>query len=90
LDPFGRTVERKRARALADASETTLPRAFAAMTPGNAALVVQRADLHARVRGFGHVKVRNLAGVKRAERELALQLGIDAATRDAWRTRGGI
>ena len=34
----------------------------------------------ARVRGFGHVKVRNLAGVKRAERELALQLGIEAAT----------
>ena len=33
-----------------------------------------------RVRGFGHVKVRNLAGVKRTERELALQLGIDTAT----------
>lgn len=26
------------------------------------------------------MKVRNLAGVKRTERELALQLGIDAAT----------
>jgi indolepyruvate ferredoxin oxidoreductase len=46
----------------------------------NAAQVAQLAELHARVRGFGHVKVRNLAGVKRAERELALQLGIDAAT----------
>ena len=51
-----------------------------ATSPGTAAQVTQLADLHARVRGFGHVKVRNLAGVKRAERELALQLGIDAAT----------
>ncbi|VWC44944.1 2-oxoacid ferredoxin oxidoreductase [Burkholderia lata] len=80
LDPFGRTVERRMERALADDYETTLARALAATTAGNAAQVVQLADLHARVRGFGHVKVRNLAGVKRAERELALQLGIEAAT----------
>ena len=80
LDPFGRTVERRMERALADDYETTLARALAATTAGNAAQVTQLADLHARVRGFGHVKVRNLAGVKRAERELALQLGIEAAT----------
>jgi indolepyruvate ferredoxin oxidoreductase len=80
LDPFGRTAERRMERALADDYETTLTRALAAMTAANAAQVAQLAELHARVRGFGHVKVRNLAGVKRAERELALQLGIDAAT----------
>lgn len=80
LDPFGRTVERRMERALADDYETTLARALAATTASNAAQVTQLADLHARVRGFGHVKVRNLAGVKRAERELALQLGIEAAT----------
>ncbi|WP_224020099.1 DUF6537 domain-containing protein, partial [Burkholderia vietnamiensis] len=79
-DPFGRTAERRMERALADDYETTLTRALAAMTAANAAQVAQLAELHARVRGFGHVKVRNLAGVKRAERELALQLGIDAAT----------
>ncbi|MBN3821943.1 hypothetical protein G3N57_37960, partial [Paraburkholderia sp. Se-20369] len=43
------------------------------------------ADVHARVRGFGHVKLRNLASVKRAERAFALQLGIDAATSAAVR-----
>lgn len=80
LDPFGRTAERRMERALADDYETTLTRALAATTAANAAQVAQLAELHARVRGFGHVKVRNLAGVKRAERELALQLGIDAAT----------
>ncbi|GBH25845.1 indolepyruvate ferredoxin oxidoreductase family protein [Burkholderia vietnamiensis] len=80
LDPFGRPAGRRMGRALADDYETTLTRALAAMTAANAAQVAQLAELHARVRGFGHVKVRNLAGVKRAERELALQPGIDAAT----------
>lgn len=83
LDPFGGTVERRMERALADDYEATLTRAFAAMNADNAPRVVLLADLHARVRGFGHVKLRNLAGVKRAERELALQLGIDAATSQA-------
>jgi indolepyruvate ferredoxin oxidoreductase len=32
------------------------------------------------VRGYGHVKLANLAGVKRSERELAARLQIEAAT----------
>ena len=36
--------------------------------------------LHARVRGYGHVKLANLADVKRSERELAARLQIEAAT----------
>ncbi len=32
------------------------------------------------MRGYGHVKLANLAGVKRSERELAARLQIEAAT----------
>ncbi len=80
LDPFGRTVERRMERALADDYETTLRAALAILTPDNAAQVAQLAELHAKVRGYGHVKLANLAGVKRAERELAARLSLSAST----------
>jgi indolepyruvate ferredoxin oxidoreductase len=35
------------------------------------------------VRGYGHVKLANLAGVKRGERDLAARLQIDPATGEA-------
>jgi indolepyruvate ferredoxin oxidoreductase len=80
LDPFGRTLERRMERALADDYETTMQRAFAVLNATNAGDVAKLADLHARVRGYGHVKLANLASVKRSERELAGRLSIEAAT----------
>jgi indolepyruvate ferredoxin oxidoreductase len=80
LDPFGRTLERKMERELANDYESTLQRALAKLDANNAEEVVKLADLHARVRGYGHVKLANLAGVKRSERELAARLQIEAAT----------
>jgi len=80
FDPFGRTAERRMERALADDYETTMRRAFAALTASNAQEVVKLAELHAGIRGYGHVKLRNLASVKRSEREFAARLGVDAAT----------
>ncbi|AJY42413.1 indolepyruvate ferredoxin oxidoreductase family protein [Burkholderia humptydooensis] len=80
LDPFGGTVERRMERALADDYETTMRRAFAALTPQTADLVARLAELHAKARGYGHVKLASVAGVKRSERELAARLSIDAAT----------
>jgi indolepyruvate ferredoxin oxidoreductase len=80
LDPFGRTLERKMERELADDYETTLQRAFSKLNANNLEDVAKLADLHARVRGYGHVKLANLAGVKRGERDLAARLQIEAAT----------
>ncbi|MGV2292687.1 indolepyruvate ferredoxin oxidoreductase family protein [Trinickia sp. YCB016] len=80
LDPFGRTVERRMERALADDYEATMGRAFTVLNAANADDVAKLADLHARVRGYGHVKLANLAGVKRSERDLAVKLGVDVAT----------
>ena len=80
LDPFGRTLERRMERALADDYEITLQRAFAKLNAQTAEDVAKLADLHARVRGYGHVKLANLAAVKRSERELAARLQIEAMT----------
>jgi len=80
FDPFGRTLERRMERALADDYAATMTLAFSALNGSNSETVVQLAQLHARVRGYGHVKLANLAGVKRSERELAARLSIDAIT----------
>jgi indolepyruvate ferredoxin oxidoreductase len=80
LDPFGRTVERRMERALAGDYETTMQRAFKVLDAANADDVAALAALHAKVRGYGHVKLRNLASVKRNERELAARLALEAAT----------
>ncbi|NYH18059.1 hypothetical protein GGD41_005287 [Paraburkholderia bryophila] len=85
LDPFGRTLERKMERDLAGDYETTLQRAFAKLDTTTLEDVAKLADLHARVRGYGHVKLANLAGVKRGERDLAARLQIDPATSAAVR-----
>ncbi len=85
LDPFGRTLERKMERELAGDYETTMQRAFAKLNAGNLEDVAKLADLHARVRGYGHVKLANLAGVKRGERDLAARLQIEAATGESVR-----
>jgi hypothetical protein len=85
LDPFGRTLERKMERELAGDYETTLQRALARLDAGNLEDVAKLADLHARVRGYGHVKLANLAGVKRGERDLAARLQIEAATGESVR-----
>jgi indolepyruvate ferredoxin oxidoreductase len=80
LDPFGRTLERRMERELADDYEVTMQKAFAKLDALNVEEIVKLADLHARVRGYGHVKLANLAGVKRSERDLAARLNIEAAT----------
>ncbi len=83
FDPFGRTIERRMERALADDYETTMRRAFAVAAPATFGRIAELAESHARVRGYGHVKLANLAAVKRTERELAAALAIDAATSQA-------
>jgi indolepyruvate ferredoxin oxidoreductase len=83
LDPFGRTVERRMERALADDYEATMTRAFGMLDSANADDVAKLAQSYERARGYGHVKLANLAGVKRTERELTARLGLDAATSPA-------
>ena len=83
FDPFGRTLERRMERALADDYEQTMRRALAIVSASTAADVAKLAGLHARVRGYGHVKLANLAATKRTERDIAASLAIEAATSPA-------
>ncbi len=70
---------------IADDYETTMTRALSALNADNAKDVQALAALFERVRGYGHVKVANVAMVKRSERDLAARVGINAATGDAVR-----
>jgi indolepyruvate ferredoxin oxidoreductase len=73
LDPFGHTAERRLERRLIVEYERSLAAALAGLTPQNHALVVEFAALPERMRGFGHVKARNIsAAEKRAAEILAM------------------
>jgi indolepyruvate ferredoxin oxidoreductase len=89
IDPFGRTLERRMERQLADDFEVTISRALSSMNADNAAQVTSLAALFERVRGYGHVKLANVAMVKRSERDIAARIGIEAATGDAVRAAIG-
>lgn len=83
LDFFGRTDERRMERALpvdyARAIEALLPR----LTADTLDQVVRYAALAGGIRGYGPVKLANLRQVKRRERALAHELGIDCFVSEA-------
>jgi indolepyruvate ferredoxin oxidoreductase len=67
LDPFGRTEERVLERRLIADYERTLDELERSLDPGNLALVVEIAALPASIRGYGHVKRRNIEAAKARE-----------------------
>ncbi|MGV3493388.1 MAG: indolepyruvate ferredoxin oxidoreductase family protein [Ramlibacter sp.] len=64
LDVFGRTEERRMERALIDEYRRTVEELIAGLQPGNHALAVEIARLPEQIRGYGHVKERNVAAVR--------------------------
>jgi indolepyruvate ferredoxin oxidoreductase len=73
FDVFGYTEERRTERALIREYETMLAELMAKLTPDNHALAVGLAAIPERIRGFGHVKMRNLAAAKAEEAALLAQ-----------------
>src|SRR5262249_35603382 len=67
FDPFGHTTERKTERRLAGDYEALLRELAASLTPDNHALALEIAKLPMQIRGYGHVKMRNLARAKSRE-----------------------
>ena len=65
FDPFGRTEERRTERALIADYQARLEEVLAGLEAGNHALAVEIARLPEQIRGFGHVKERNLAAVRK-------------------------
>ncbi len=84
LDPFGRTMERRMERALADDYEALVRQVAAALAQrslaGSDEALRSLLASPQRIRGFGHVKLRNLAQVKHEERRLLATLGLPGHT----------
>ena len=70
LDVFGRSAERRRERALIGEYEALVTELVAGLAPCNHRLAVELAEIPERIRGYGHVRERNLAEAKAAEAKL--------------------
>jgi indolepyruvate ferredoxin oxidoreductase len=70
FDLFGYTKERLMERRLIAEYEAVLRELAAALTVDNHALAVEIASLPAKIRGFGHIKERNVETAKACEAEL--------------------
>jgi indolepyruvate ferredoxin oxidoreductase len=64
FDPFGRTEERCTERALVGEYRATVEQLIAGLTAERLALAVEIAQLPDGIRGYGHVKAKNLAAVR--------------------------
>jgi indolepyruvate ferredoxin oxidoreductase len=70
FDIFGYTRERRMERRLITDYEAILRELSASLNPDNHALAVEIASLPAKMRGFGHIKARNVDSSKACEAEL--------------------
>jgi indolepyruvate ferredoxin oxidoreductase len=84
LDPFGHTQERRMERALIGEYRRTIEGLLPRLSQENLAQAVAIASIPEEIRGFGHVKERNLKAAKRKEAELVAAFhGADATARAA-------
>ena len=74
LDIFGYTRERRMERHLIADYEALIRELSASLNPGNHALAIEIASLPAKMRGFGHIKARNVESAKACEAELLAML----------------
>jgi indolepyruvate ferredoxin oxidoreductase len=70
FDPFGHTAERRMERALIQEYRHTIDSLLPKLTAGNLTQAVAIASIPEDIRGFGHVKERNLQAARRKEAEL--------------------
>jgi indolepyruvate ferredoxin oxidoreductase len=79
FDPFGYTAERRMERRLIAEYEATLAEILDRLTPDNHPLAVGLAAIPEKIRGFGHVKARNIKTAKADEAALLEQFRSGAA-----------
>jgi indolepyruvate ferredoxin oxidoreductase len=83
FDVFGYSEERRTERRLIAAYEATMASVIAGLDGQNHAMAVQIAALPEQIRGFGHVKEKNLAKVKEREAKLLAAFRNPAGTATA-------
>jgi indolepyruvate ferredoxin oxidoreductase len=74
LDIFGYTRERRMERRLIADYEAIVRELSASLNPENHTLAIEIASLPAKIRGFGHIKARNVESAKACEAELLVLL----------------
>ena len=85
LDPFGYTHERLVERELAIDYAATIEVLLERLNLDNLEIIERIALLPERIRGYGHVKLRNLRSVKRQEADSLRQLGVEVPMGEAIR-----
>jgi len=83
LDPFGRTEERRMERELIRDYEQTVEQLLAGLSAQNHAGAVQIVSLPDEIRGFGHIKKRNVEAVRKKQQELLRRFSARGADRAA-------
>ena len=79
FDPFGHTAERRTERRLIEEYFETVDELLAALSPANHGLAIEIASVPESIRGYGHVKERNIAQAQSAKAVLLVH----------WRAGGG-
>jgi len=79
LDPFGRTEERRMERALPAEYRAMIERLLPRLVPASHAAICDVAEAAAGIKGFGHVKARNLAATRAKLAELEAAVATSAA-----------
>ena len=74
LDVFGRTEERRMERALIGEYETLVDELLSRLSADNHALAVELASLPEEIRGYGHVKARNVEAARSRQAALLARL----------------
>ena len=74
FDVFGYTEERRMERSLVAEYEADVERMLAKLSPANHSLAVQIASIPEEIRGFGHIKTRNMAAAQKKRAELLAKL----------------
>jgi indolepyruvate ferredoxin oxidoreductase len=83
LDPFGHTAERRMERELIREYEQTVELLLAGLSVQNHAAAVQIASLPEEIRGFGHIKKRNVETARKKRQELLQRFNARGAERAA-------
>jgi indolepyruvate ferredoxin oxidoreductase len=83
LDVFGYTAERRMERELIREYEATVAHLLDRLDAGNHALAVEIASLPDEMRGFGHIKARNVAAARKKGEALLARYGAGPAAQRA-------
>ncbi|MFL6574763.1 MAG: indolepyruvate ferredoxin oxidoreductase family protein, partial [Burkholderiales bacterium] len=83
FDPFGHTEERRMERELIREYEHTVEQILASLNAQNHAAALQLASLPEEIRGFGHIKKRNVETARKKRQELLQRFSARGAERAA-------